>query len=435
MSPASPAGAPHDPYAPLRVPNFRWFVGGVLTMAMGAQIQNLVVGWQLYALTHSALTLAMVGLAEAAPFVICALYAGHIADVRDRRKVALLALSVLFGCAVALAAISALLITRGRTGVLVQVAVYLVIAVCGVARSFLLPARSALGADLVPRAIFPSAVAWRTAVWQVAAVVGPALGGLLYAWVGPTRSYAVAAALMAASIVTVFQIRVAARQATARTEAVKASVREGLAFLRKRPLFMGAITLDLFAVLFGGVTAILPVFANDVLHVGPQGLGALRAAPAIGAVLMSAAIALRPPPRRAGRTFLYAVALFGVFTIGFALSKSFLLSLALLAASGAADMLSVYFRATLMQVMVPSGMLGRVSAVNQIFIGSSNELGAVESGVAAWAVGPVPSVVIGGAITIAVTLIAAWRVPEISRLDRLEGHDPDAGARSAQPGP
>ena len=428
MSPASPVGAPHDPYAPLRVLNFRWFVASVLTMAMSAQIQGVVVGWQLYALTHNPLTLAMVGLAEAAPFVLCSLYAGHIADVRDRRRVALQALVVLFACALALAAVSALLIERGRSGVAVQLAVYVVIAMCGLARSFLLPARSALGADLVPRALFPSAVAWRTGVWQVAAVIGPALGGLLYAWIGPTRSLAVSAGLMATAVLTVLRIRVAPRPTVARREAVVASVLEGLKFLRQRRLFMGAITLDLFAVLFGGVTAILPVFADDVLHVGPQGLGALRAAPAIGAVLMSAAIALRTPPRRAGRTFLYAVVLFGVFTIGFGLSHSFLLSLALLAASGAADMLSVYFRATLMQVMVPSTMLGRVSAVNQIFIGSSNELGAFESGLAAWAVGAVPSVVIGGAITIAVTLIAAWRVPEIARLDRLEGHDPDAGA-------
>ena len=212
---------------------------------------------------------------------------------------------------------------------------------------------------------------------------------------------------MAASLYTVTPIRAPARPAPARSEALIASVREGLAFLFKRPIFVGAITLDLLAVLFGGATAILPIFADRILHVGPTGLGALRAAPAIGAVLMSGFIALRPPGHRVGQTFLRAVIAFGVFTIAFALSKSFLLSLVLLAASGAADMLSVYFRATLMQVMVPSGMLGRVSAVNQIFIGSSNEIGAFESGVAARLMGPEASVVFGGAVTLAVALATA----------------------------
>ena len=197
---------------------------------------------------------------------------------------------------------------------------------------------------------------------------------------------------------------------------------------------MGAITLDLFAVLFGGAVAILPIFADEILFVGPTGLGALRAAPAIGAVLMSAFIALRPPGRQIGRTFLRSVVAFGAFMIGFALSRSFVLSLVLLAASGAADMLSVYFRATLMQVMVPSGMLGRVSAVNQIFIGSSNELGAFESGVAARLLGAVPSVVVGGAITVIVAFVANWRFPSLARLDSFSDYaaaaDPAAPAAS-----
>jgi hypothetical protein len=229
---------------------------------------------------------------------------------------------------------------------------------------------------------------------------------------------------MLVAVVTVVRIRVAARAPTARTEPPLASIRAGLRFLFARPIFVGAMTLDLLAVLFGGAVAILPIFAEELLHVGPQGLGALRAAPAVGAVLMSAWIALRPPPHRVGGKFLAAVALFGVFTVAFALSTSFLLSLALLAASGAADMFSVYFRGTLVQVMVPTGMLGRVSAVNQIFIGSSNEIGAFESGVAARLLGAVPSVIFGGAITIAVTAATAWRVPALRHLDRLESAEP-----------
>src|SRR5262245_31446227 len=425
MSLASASEAPdppHDPYAPLRIPSFRWFVISILTMAMGAQVQGVVVAWQMYDVTRDPLALGLVGLAEAAPFIGFALYAGHVADVRDRRRVALAALVLLFVCAAVLAVASALFFTaapgRGHPGALIQIIIYAIIVVCGAARSFLLPARNALGADLVPRPLFPSAVAWRAGTWQVAAVAGPALGGILYAWIGPTRSYAIAATLMAAALVTVAGIRAPARPPLARSDApLIASVREGLAFLFKRPIFMGAITLDLFAVLFGGAVAILPIFAAEILLVGPTGLGALRAAPAIGAVLMSGFIALRPPGRGIGRTFMRAVVAFGAFMIGFALSRSFVLSLLLLAASGAADMLSVYFRATLMQVMVPSGMLGRVSAVNQIFIGSSNELGAFESGVTARLLGAVPSVVVGGVITVASALTTNWVFPALARLD------------------
>jgi len=440
MSLPSPVEPPHDPYAPLRIRNFRWFVASILTMAMGAQIQGVVVAWQMYDVTRDPLALGLVGLAEAAPFIGFALYAGHVADVRDRRRIALTALVLLCACAIGLAVASALLFApgRGRPGALIQGVIYAIIVVCGAARSFLLPARNALGADLVPRALFPSAVAWRAGTWQVAAVAGPALGGIFYAWVGPTRSYVIAGALMATSLVTVWRIRAPERPPSGRSEAaLVASVREGLAFLFTRPIFMGAITLDLFAVLFGGAVAILPIFAAEILFVGPTGLGALRAAPAIGAVLMSGFIALRPPGRQIGRTFLRSVVAFGAFMIGFALSRSFVLSLVLLAASGAADMLSVYFRATLMQVMVPSGMLGRVSAVNQIFIGSSNELGAFESGVTARLLGTVPSVVVGGAITVIVAFVTNWVFPSLARLDSFGEYaaaaDPAGGAAVAPP--
>jgi MFS family permease len=380
----------------------------------------------MYEITRDPLALGLIGLAEAGPFIGLALYAGHVADVRDRRRVALVSLVLLLACAVGLAAASAIFFAPGHPhrGAVVQAVIYGVIVICGAARSFLLPARNALGADLVPRPLFPSAVAWRAGSWQVAAVGGPALGGLFYWWFGPTRSYVISAALMAVSLFTVARIRAPARPPSARGEtALLASVREGLAFLFKRPIFMGAITLDLFAVLFGGAVAILPIFAADILHVGPSGLGALRAAPAIGAVLMSGVIALRPPGRRLGRIFLRSVIAFGIFMIGFALSRSFLLSLVLLALSGAADMLSVYFRSTLMQVMVPSGMLGRVSAVNQIFIGSSNELGAFESGVAARLLGTVSSVVVGGAITIGVALVTNWVFPALARLDTFTDYE------------
>lgn len=416
---------PADPYAPLRLLNFRLFVGGILTMALGAQIQGVVVAWQMYALTHDPLALGMVGLAEAAPFIGLALYAGHVADTHDRRRVALAALAVLAAAAAALAVSSRGFAeqARGPGGGWLRFAIYLIIVICGAARSFLLPSRNALLSEIVPRNLFPSAIAWRTGIWQVAAVTGPAAGGLLYAWIGATGSYEIAAALMAVAFWTLARIRVVPRARPLRAEPLWASVRAGLGFLFARPIFVGAMTLDLLAVLFGGAVAILPIFAEEILHVGPQGLGALRAAPAVGAVITSGLLALGRQPRHAGRTFLAAVVLFGLFTIAFALSRWFWLSLALLAAVGAADMLSIYFRSTLLQVMVPTAMLGRISAVNQIFIGSSNEIGAFESGVAARLLGTVPSVVFGGAVTVVVTLFIAWRVPALRRLARFDTHE------------
>jgi MFS family permease len=429
--PAVSVPAPHDPYAPLRLPGFRWFLASILTMAMGAQIQGVVVAWQMYALTRDPLALGIVGLAEALPFVGLALPAGHIADARDRRRIALVALAVLFACALLLAGLSGFAGGAGGRAATVRNAVYAVIVVCGAARSFLLPARNALAAEVVPRPLFASSVAWRTGIWQVAAVTGPAVGGVLYAVVGPTASYVAASALMAAAFVAVANVRIGLpRPATGRA-GLLASVREGLAFLFARPLFLGAMTLDLLAVLFGGAVALLPIFAEDILHSGPRGLGLLRAAPAIGAVLMSGVLALRPPHRRAGPTFLGAVAVFGATIVGFALSRSLGLSVFMLALGGAADMLSINFRSTMVQVLVPPAMLGRVSAVNQIFIGSSNEIGAFESGVAAKLLGTVPSVIVGGSITIAVTLGVGALVPELRRLDRIEGAEPEVSRSPA----
>jgi MFS family permease len=407
-------------------------------MAMGAQIQGVVVAWQMYALTRDPLALGMVGLAEALPFIGLALPAGHVADVRDRRRVALAALVVLFVCALALAALSVLAGRGPAPAASVRLGVYGVIVACGAARSFLLPSRNALAAEVVPRPLFASSVAWRTGIWQVAAVTGPAVGGVLYASVGPTASYGVAAALMAAAFVAVGNVRVVVARVPAANANLLASVREGLVFLLERRLFLGAMTLDLLAVLFGGAVALLPIFAEEILHSGPRGLGLLRAAPAIGAVVMSGVLALRPPHRRAGPTFLGAVIVFGITIVGFALSRSLALSVFMLAVGGAADMLSINFRSTMVQVLVPPSMLGRVSAVNQIFIGSSNEIGAFESGVAAKLLGTVTSVIVGGSITIAVTAVVGWLVPELRRLDRIEGEADRARpelSRSPEPAP
>jgi MFS family permease len=412
------AARAHDPYAVLRFPDFRRFVGSVLVLTVATQIQAVVVGWQVYALTKDALSLGLVGLAEALPFIGIALLAGHVADRVNRRRVVALATMVMVGCA---AALLVLTLSPGAFAGGRVWPIYGVIFMSGVARSFLQPARQALGAELVPRELYPNAVAWRSSIWQLVAVAGPALGGLLYGFAGPAAAYGVVLALVCVALGAILLLRHAGAARPSAEESVTESLGAGIRFLRGEPVLLGAITLDLFSVFFGGATALLPIFAADILHVGPEGLGLLRAAPSVGAVVTSLVLAHRRPLRRAGATLLSYVALFGLTMIGFGLSRSFALSATLLALSGAVDMVSVVIRSTLLQISTPEGLLGRVSSVNQIFIGSSNEIGAFESGVAARLMGTVPSVVFGGTVTLLVVAVTAWRVPELRRLGRLDG--------------
>jgi MFS family permease len=416
MTEGPSAARAHDPYAVFRFPDFRRFVGSVLALTVATQMQVVVVGWQIYAVTKDPLSLGLVGLAEALPFISLALFAGHIADRVNRRRVVALATLVMVACAGALLGFT---LTRGVfTGGRVW-PIYAVIFMSGVARSFLQPARQALGAELVPRELYPSAVAWRSSIWQLAAVVGPALGGLLYGFVGPASAYALDLALTAVAFLGIASLRHTGSARPPALESVTESVGAGIRFLRREPILLGAITLDLFSVLFGGATALLPVFAADILHAGPEGLGVLRAAPSVGAVLTSVVLAHRRPLRRSGATLLTVVALFGLSMIGFGLSRSFALSTVLLAVSGAVDMVSVVIRSTLLQLSTPEHLLGRVASVNAIFIGSSNEIGAFESGVTARLLGTVPSVVLGGTVTLLVVAVTAWRVPALRRLGRL----------------
>ena len=406
------AVAAHDAYAALRVPNFRWFIASTMAMTLGAQLQGTVVAWQVYALTRDPLSLGLIGLAEALPFISVALFAGHVADRASRRRISLAAL---LGCSLALLALT----VRPFASQPAQlIAMYTVIVVSGVARSFLQPARTALGAELVPRSTYANAVAWRSSTWQLAAVLGPAVGGVLYGFVSATAAYAVDAALMGVALACMAAIAHAPR-APGPAGSVRESLTSGLRFVLGNQVILGALTLDLFSVLFGGAVALLPVFAAEILHVGPQGLGLLRSAPAVGAVLMSLMLAHRRPFRRAGRALLVAVALFGLCMVGFGVSTSFPLSLALLAASGMADTVSVVVRGTLLQLLTPEHLLGRVSAVNSIFIGSSNEIGAFESGVAAKLLGTVPSVVLGGLATLGVVAATAIKAPELRRLEEI----------------
>jgi MFS family permease len=404
-------------YSALRLPNFRRFIIGLFAFTMGIQIQGTIVGWQIYQLTHDKLALGLIGLAEALPFIGAALYAGHVADRHDRRRTVLVALSVLLFASVLLLALPLLLPTAPR---LVVRSIYGVIVMSGLARSFLQPARQALAAELVPRALYGNAITWRSGTWQLASVMGPAVGGLLYALGGTTLAYSVVAGLMIVGVGTILVIRHRSEIKREHTEAIARSLLTGIRFVRGEPLILGALTLDLFSVLFGGATALLPVFADEILHVGASGLGLLRAAPAIGAVAMSVALARMPSFRRAGRALFIAVAAFGACIIVFGLSTSMLLSVGVLVVSGAADMVSVFIRSSLIQHRSPVHMLGRVSSVNQIFVGSSNEIGAFESGVTAKLFGTVPSVVLGGIATLAVVAVTAWRLPALRTLGRME---------------
>jgi MFS family permease len=403
-----------DPYAALRFPNFRRYIIGLLALTVSIHVQGTVVGWQIYDLTGDPLALGMIGLAEALPFILSALWAGHYADQHDRRRIVLWAMGVLVCCSAALLILARAdaMLTAARV-----TAIYAVIVVSGVARAFLHPARQALSAELVPRAVYPNAITWRTTTWQASAVLGPALGGALYAIGGAALAYAMDTALMVAGLGVILMVRHVSPLRPPLDGPVIESLLSGLRFVRNEQRLLGALTLDLFAVFFGGATALLPIFAKDILLVGPTGLGVLRAMPAVGAIIMSVAMVRWPMTRRVGAVMLWSVVCYGIATIGFALSTVFWLSAVMLALAGAFDMVSVVVRSTLLTVVTPEPMLGRVSAVNSIFVGSSNEIGAFESGVAAKLLGTVPSVIFGGVATVGVAGVVGRAFPSLRRLD------------------
>jgi MFS family permease len=400
-----------DPYASLRFREYRAFLAAQGAVFGATQIQSAVLGWQVYALTGDPLSLGFVGLAEAVPFLALTLVGGWAADRADRRRLSLASL-------VLVAASGAWLLALSAGDAPSAVSLYLAQALAGVGRAFFRPASTALGTELVPRESYHNAAAWRSSVFHLAMVLGPAAGGGLIALGGPRLAYAVVVALGGAGLAAIAAIAPRPRS-PAPGGSLLAELGDGVRFVFGQPLLLGAMSLDLFAVLFGGATALLPVFARDVLRVDEVGFGLLRAAPAAGSVVMSLWLARFGHFRRAGRALLRAVALFGLSWMAFALSRSFALSLALLAVGGALDNVSVVLRSTLLQTHTPQEKMGRVSAVNGFFIGSSNELGAFESGVAARLLGVVPSVVLGGALTVLTVGIVAWRAPALRRLERI----------------
>ncbi|MBA5707150.1 MFS transporter [Pseudomonas fulva] len=378
--------------------------------ASGFQMLTVAIGWHLYQLTGNVLDLGLVGLVEFAPRVLFMLHTGHVADRYDRRKVAALCQCLQGLIALALALGSA---TDQVSRELIFVLAFLL----GATRSFEMPATQALLSNVVPAGLFPRAVAASASATQSATIVAPAVGGFLYAfgsgWVyGPTVVlYAIACGLTLS-----LHVR---GQVVQRGRATVESLLAGIRFIRSRPDILGAISLDLFAVLLGGATALLPVFAKDILLTGPLGLGLLRSAPAVGALLMSVWLARFPFERKVGRTMFTAVGVFGVATVAFGLSTSFWFSLAVLVVLGAADMISMVIRGAFVQLHTPDEMRGRVSAVNGLFIGASNQLGEFESGVTAHWFGTVPAVVMGGVGTLVVTGVWIKLFPTLANRDRL----------------
>jgi len=403
----------HDAYASLRSPDFRRILFSYAAATVAREAQIVVVGWQVFAQTGDPLTLGLIGLAEALPFIGVALYAGHLADRVTRRTIAV---AGTFG--ILLSAVALLLFTLGHFTAIWPI--YVVIFLSGIARSFTRPAVTALSAEVIDREIYPNAVTWRSSTWQFAAILGPALGGIAYGFVGPAGAYAGVSVLLLLSLFFIGAVTHRVVPIFDNAAPMSESLVAGIKFITADPVMLGAMTVDLFAVLFGGAVALLPAFAK-MLSAGPEGLGMLRAAPAIGSILIGLWIAHRPPMKRAGATLFIVVGIFGLLMIAFALSRDFWLSFAILVASGMADNVSVIIRGTLLQTRTPGEMLGRVSSVNQIFIGASNEIGAFESGVAARLLGVIPSVIFGGTMTLIVVAFTAARFSALRKLKRLSG--------------
>ena len=380
--------------------------------ALAHQMITVGVGWQMYALTGSALDLGLVGLAQFVPSVLLLLVAGHVADRQDRRR-------VLQACAAAEALAALTLCAGSALGMLTPHAIFALVFLIGAARAFQIPTMQALLPSLVPPPLLARAIAANSTASQAATVAGPALGGLVYI-AGPAVVYGACALLFVAAGTLIRHVQPRRAQAARQANQGWASMLEGIRFVRRRPIVLGAISLDLFAVLLGGATALLPIYARDILDTGPWGLGLLRSATAVGALGMALWLAHHPLGARAGRKMLTAVAIFGAATIVFGLSRSFALSLAALVVLGAADVVSVVVRQTLVQLQTPDHMRGRVSAVNALFFGTSNQLGEFESGVVAAWIGVVPSVIVGGLGTLAVVLLWIRLFPDLARFDRLE---------------
>jgi MFS family permease len=388
-------------------------------ITVSSEMQSVAIGWQVYNLTHRPRDLGLVGLSQFLPGVLLFLVAGHAADRFPRQR-------ILESCYVAFSAVSLLLLALTAHGLHSVWTIYGVLLLNGTVRAFNMPTSQAFLPQLVKECDFPNAVTWSSSILQAALTIGPMTGGLVYSLGGtPIPVYGAAAASYLIGLALISRIRMAAPQRPRGTASLDVLL-EGLRYIWREKLILGAISLDLFAVLLGGAVALLPVYAKDILHAGATGLGILRAAPGCGAIAMAVLVANRPIARKAGRTMLACVFGFGVFTIVFGLSRNLAVSLACLMLLGACDMVSVIIRHTVVQLDTPDAMRGRVSSVNMIFIGASNEVGQFESGITAEWFGTVPAVVLGGIGTLVVVLAWAWMFPALRHVDRLPGSGRDA---------
>lgn len=399
-------------YSALRISDFRFFIAGRLLVNTALQIQGVAVGWQVYALTKDPLALGLVGLSEAFPALGISLYAGHIADIIDRRLIALIAVFLFIVSSIFLSVASAGLINAATLTMII----YLLMAISGLARGFYAPAMFGIMSDIVPRELYGNAIAWNATIWQASAVAGPCLGGLLYIYFAASKTYLLTTFVLVGAFLCFALIKSRTFFAAREQVSVFDNIKEGVRFVFANQIVLGAMALDLFAVLFGGAVALLPIFTAQVFHSGPQVLGMLRAAPPVGALITAIILTHRPLAKNAGIALLAAVAGFGLCMICFGLSNNLYLALTLLALSGALDGVSIWLRSTIFQLVTPKHMKGRVAAVNSMFIGSSNEIGEFESGVTAKIMGLVPSVVFGGCMTLLVVLITAFKAPKLRKL-------------------
>ncbi|MBM4356983.1 MAG: MFS transporter [Deltaproteobacteria bacterium] len=401
-----------EPTVALRHASFRRYLLARIFGMVGFQMQGVAVGWQVYELTHRPLDLGYVGLAQFLPSLLLALVAGDVADRFERRRLLMVCYGILACCTGALAAIASL--PTPSVGL-----IYGVLVVVGIGRAFAGPAAQALVPNLVPTEHFPNAVAWSSSVWHVAVVAGPALGGAVYAASNSRTVYLVAALLQLVALGAIGLLPIP--KVLPRTEGGSwRRLLAGIEYVWRQKVILGAISLDMFAVMLGGAVALLPVYAKDVLHTGPTGLGLLRSAPAVGATLMSLWLAFRPIERRTGLVMFAGVFVFGLATIVFGWSKRYGLSLVALTLLGAADMISVFVRSTVVQLATPDDMRGRVAAVNLAFIGVSNELGEFESGVTASLLGTELAVIVGGVGSCVVVLAWMALFPALRRIDKLD---------------
>ncbi|HXX68622.1 MAG TPA: MFS transporter [Polyangiaceae bacterium] len=394
---------------------YNCFQGARFLSMLGMQMQSVAVGWQVYAITHRPIALAWVGLAQFFPAAGLSLITGQVADRFDRRRIMMV-------CHAAMTALSLSLLLAAGAETTHLASIYGLLVAIGVARAFLGPATQSILPSLVPLEHFGNAVTWASSLMQTAMVLGPMVGGLVYAAAaGPAAVYGSAAACSTGALALVGAMGQSTAAAPAGSARVteRASVLAGVRYVWSNPIVLGAISLDLFAVLLGGATALLPIYARDILHLGPSALGALRSAPAAGAAVTGVLLALRPIEARAGAKMLGCVAVFGLATIAFGLSSNLALSLFALVIAGSTDMVSVVVRSALVQLATPPAMRGRVSAVNMVFIGASNELGEFESGLTAQWLGAVSSVVLGGIGTLVVVAIWMRRFPQLRRVNRL----------------